>query len=142
MVVEGLAVGQYGVDLPGLAVGCALDPELVLPGVAAGRVALIDRRESGPGEPLPLGIDGIRVADLDAEMVEAAALARVLQQDELQRRLGDGEVGVAGTALSRLGTEQLAVERYGLLDVIDVEGELHAGHEKPPEPRTSMTVYL
>ena len=75
MVVEGLAVGQDGVDLPGLAVGRALDPELVLPGVAARRVALIDGRQPRPGKPLLLGIDGAGVADLDAEMVQAAALA-------------------------------------------------------------------
>src|ERR1700733_3352971 len=129
MVVEGLAISQDGIDLPGLSVGRALDPELVLPGVTARRVTLIDARQAGPGEPLLLGIDGIGVADLDAEMVQAAALPRVLQQNELERRLGDGEVGVAGTALGGLGSEQLAVKRDGLLDVIDVEGELHAGHE-------------
>jgi DNA-binding transcriptional ArsR family regulator len=33
-----------------------------------------------------------------------------LEQDQLQRRVGDGEVGVAGAALGRLGLEQLAVE--------------------------------
>jgi hypothetical protein len=33
-------------------------------------------------------------------MIEAAALAGVLQQDELERRLGNGEVGVAGRRLA------------------------------------------
>src|SRR5215472_17695138 len=39
---EGGAVVQDRVDLPPLAVRCALDPELVLPGIAAGRAPLLD----------------------------------------------------------------------------------------------------
>jgi DNA-binding transcriptional ArsR family regulator len=38
---------------------------------------------------------------------------RAFEQDELERRLGDGEVGVAGTALGGLGAEQLRVEGEG-----------------------------
>jgi hypothetical protein len=33
-----------------------------------------------------------------------------LDEDELQRGLGDGEVGVAGAALGGFGAEQLGVE--------------------------------
>src|SRR5258708_7864593 len=89
---EGLAVFEDRVDLPPLAVGCPLNPELVLPGVTAGGVPLVHRREPRPGEPTMLSVDRRGVGDLDAEVVEAAALARVLQQDQLQRRLGEGEV--------------------------------------------------
>jgi hypothetical protein len=48
-------------------------------------------------------------------VVEGAALAGVLQQDELERRLGDGEVGVAGPALGGLGAEQGGVEGLAAL---------------------------
>jgi hypothetical protein len=53
---EGGAVLQDGVDLPPLATGGAGDPELVLPGVAAGRVPLLDRGQAGFGEPGLLGL--------------------------------------------------------------------------------------
>ena len=46
-----------------------------------------------------------------------------------ERRLGDGEVGVAGLDLRRLGTEQRGVEGDRRVEVIDVEGELEAGHQ-------------
>ena len=63
----------------------------------------------------------------DAQVVEGAALGP-LEEDQLQRRLGDGEVGVAGLALGGLGGEQLRVEVDGLVEVADVEGELESGH--------------
>ena len=129
---EGRAVGEHGVDLPALAVGGALDPELVLLGVAAGDVALVDRGEPGRGQPGLGGVDGVGVGDLDAEVVERAALAGVLDQHQLERRLGDREVGVAGAALGRLGVEEAAVEVDGGVDVVDVEGELDADMVAPP----------
>ena len=49
-------------------------------------------------------------------------------QHELQRRLGEGEVGVAGAALGGLGAEEPGVERDGLVHVVDVESELESGH--------------
>src|SRR2546429_6946948 len=67
--VEGLAVGQHGVDLPGLAVGSALDPELVLLGVAAGGLARHITGEPGLGEACLLGFYRVGVRDLDAEIV-------------------------------------------------------------------------
>src|SRR3954451_19782242 len=91
---EGRAVGEDGVDLPALAARGALHPELVLLRVAAGRAALVDRREAEGGQPGLLGIDVAGGADLDPEVVERAALTGVLQQDELQRRVRDREVGV------------------------------------------------
>jgi len=78
----------------------ALHPELVLPGVAAGGVALVDRSQTGRGKPCLLGVHDIGAGDLDAEVIHAAALTRVLQQHQLQRRVGDGEVRVAGAALA------------------------------------------
>src|SRR5437899_3403622 len=101
--VEGLAVAQDRVDLPGLAVGGALDPELVLLGVTARGLALAGGGQARPGQARLLGTDGARVGDLDAQVVEAAAVAGVFQQDQLQRRVGDGEVGIAGAALGRAG---------------------------------------
>ena len=125
---EGGAVGRDGVDLPAFAVGCPGDPELVLPGVAAGGVPFVDDGQACFGQAGLLGVHGAGVGDLDAQVVQGAALAGVLNEDELEGRLGDGEVGVAGAELGRLGTEQLAVEGDGLVEVLDVEGELDAGH--------------
>ena len=42
-----------------------------------------------------------------------------------------GEVGVALLDLGRCGVEQLGVERDRLVEVIDVESELYAGHGEP-----------
>jgi hypothetical protein len=104
-----------------------------LPGVAAGGVALVDRGQAGLGQAALLGHDGAGVVDFYAEVVEATALAAVLHQDQLERRVRDGEVGVAGPHLGWLGTEELAVEADRLVQVVDVEGELYAaGHGEPP----------
>src|SRR5712672_2403763 len=80
--VEGLAVGQHGVDLPRLSVRRALDPELVLLRVAAGGVALINIGQPGLSQAGLHRVDRVDVGDLDAEVVEAAALAGVFQQDQ------------------------------------------------------------
>jgi hypothetical protein len=95
---------------------------------------LFDRGQACLGQPGLLGLHDVGAGDLDAEVVQAAALAGVLQQHELERRLGDGEVGIPGPHLGGLGAEQLAVERDGLTQVIDVEGELHTtGHGNLPD---------
>jgi hypothetical protein len=62
-------------------------------------------------------------------VVEGAAVAGVLDEDQLERWLDDGEVGVARLALGGLGVEEATVEGDGLLEVVDVEGELDTGHE-------------
>ena len=62
---ERRAVGEHGVDLPLLAVRGALHPELVL-----------------------LGVDYVDVGDLNPRVVDGAALTGVLDQDQLERRLG------------------------------------------------------
>ena len=75
-----------------------------------------------------MGPHGVAVLDLDAEVVEASVGVGLLEEHELEGRVGDGEVGVAGLALGRLGGEELRVEVDGLVDVGDVEGELDSGH--------------
>ena len=56
-------------------------------------------------------------------------LTGVLKQHQLQRWLGDGEVGVALLHLGRFGVEQLGVEHDRLVEIVDVQGELNAGHD-------------
>jgi hypothetical protein len=64
--------------------------------------------------------------------IRVGSPARTLEQDQLQRRLGDGEVRVAGPALRRRRVEQAGVEGDGRVEVGDAEGELDSGHEMPP----------
>ena len=104
-----LDVGEHGVDLPRLAVG-AVDPDLVLHREATRDLVLGRGGEALAGEPALRGRDLVGRLDLDAEVVERAGLAVALDQHELQRRLGDGEVGVARPDLGRLGGEELRVE--------------------------------
>ena len=70
--------------------------------------------------------------DFDTEMVDRAALPPVLQQDQLEWRIGDREVGVAVFDLGGRSVEQLGVERDCLVEVVDVEGELNTGHVRAP----------
>jgi len=70
----------------------------------------------------------------------AASTGRVLDQDQLERRLGDGEVGIAGLALGRFGTEELRVEVHSGVNIRDVESELYAGHVGPPLALTVVDV--
>ena len=98
--VRRVAVAEHRVDLPWRTVGI-VDPDLVLHRVATGHVVLgcrgqaLGRQASGRGRHL------IGRAHLDPEVVQAPAMAGVLDQDQFQRWLGDGEVGVAGLGLSR-----------------------------------------
>ena len=50
--------------------------------------------------------------------------ASSFEQDQLQRWILDGEVGVAGFGLGRAGAEHLCVEADCLVNVPDVESEL------------------
>jgi hypothetical protein len=59
-------------------------------------------------------------------VVDGAAYARSLEEDELERRIGDGEVGVAGLGLGRLHADHPPEEVHGFVDVGDVEGKLEA----------------
>jgi hypothetical protein len=62
-----------------------------------------------------------------------AALCKTAQgwwpfdQDELERRPGDGEVGVAAAALGGLRAEELGVEGDGAFQVGDAEREMDSG---------------
>src|SRR5690606_21049595 len=94
-----VAVALDHVDLPRFAAG-AVHPHLVLYRVAAGGVLLL---EGGQARLLEAGRGGVHLGgglDLHAQMVQAGVLAGLaLDEDELERGLGDGEVGVAGAAL-------------------------------------------
>src|ERR671910_2038887 len=122
-----VGVGQHRVDLPRLAVG-GVDPDLVLHGVAARDLILGGARQALAGQPRVGGSHIVGGRHLDAQVVERTRIAVALDEHELERRLGDGEVGVAGATLGRLGGEQLRVEADRRVDVGNVEGELHAGH--------------
>ena len=56
-------------------------------------------------------------------MLEIYAVSS-FEQDQLQRWILDGEVGVAGFGLGRAGAEHLCVEADCLVNVPDVESEL------------------
>ena len=135
----GRVVGEDGVDLPGAErdVG-GVDPHLVLDGVAAavrlGHVVA----ETGGGEPVGGGDDVGARANLDAEVVERRARLGVLEQHQLERRIGDLEVGVAGALLGRADAEHVGVEAGGGLDVAHVQRELDAAgvHDGPPRVRS------
>ncbi len=86
-------------------------------------------RSQGPARQARLG--GAHVVgrlDLDAEMVQRSRITVTLDEHELERRLGDGEVGVARAELGRFGGEQLGVEVDRVVEVRDVQGELHSAH--------------
>ena len=128
----GRGVGENGVDLPGRSVGVA-DPDFVLDGVATGRLLLdlgLEPRVVQASRRRRHLVGGL---DLDTEVVEGADRPMtpgggVLQQDQLERRVHDGEVGIARLALGGLGPEELGVERNGFVDVTDVQCELDPRH--------------
>src|SRR5579875_1882991 len=123
-----LHVGQHGIELPRFPAG-TVDPHLVLQGVAARDFVLDRGRQPGRLKALLGGGNRFSGLHLDPEVVERPRhLASVLDEDQLEGRVGDGEVGVAGPDLGRLGVEQRRVEADRLVHVGDVEGELHAGH--------------
>src|SRR5438477_209383 len=86
------------------------------------------RATSPPAEAGLVGRDLGAAPDFHAQVVQAGLGVGVLEEHELQRWIGDGEVGVAGLALVGLGCEQLRVEGDRGVDVRDVEGELYTGH--------------
>jgi len=105
-------------------------PHLVLQREAAGGVLLVEGGEAGAGETGSALLDLLHRLHLDAEVVErpldpgAAVVGGNLDEDELERRLGDGEVGVPGLDFGGLGVEQLGVEGDCGIEVIDVECKL------------------
>ena len=132
----GRGVGEDGVDLPGRTVGVA-DPDLVLDGVATGRLLLDLGLEPRFVQASRCRRHLVGRLDLHTQVVEGADRpvtpgGGVLHQDELERRVGDGEVGVARLALGRLGPEELGVELDRLVDVADVQCELDPRHGDLP----------
>src|SRR5690606_17957102 len=87
-------------------------------------------------EPGLGGLDLLAGPDLHAEVVERPA-ALAFDEHQLERRVGDGEVGVARLPLGGLGGEELRVEVDGLVEVGHVEGELDSGHLGPPGARVT-----
>jgi hypothetical protein len=131
-----VAVGQHRVDLPGRTVGVR-DPDLVLDGVATAHAFLGGRVEPVSGQAGLGGGDVARRADFDAEVVERCRSLGVLDQDELEGRLIDREVGIARSALGRTHTEEPRVELHCGVDVRHVEGQLHTGHGSEPPRLTA-----
>ncbi|GGV68488.1 hypothetical protein GCM10010261_62150 [Streptomyces pilosus] len=87
----------------------------------------------GVGQAAGGGVDLVSGGDLDAEVAHAGVLPRLaLEEDELERGFGDGEVGVAVAEFRGLGVEQSAVEGARCLEVGDAQSELHEGHDAPP----------
>jgi hypothetical protein len=122
-------VGLDGVDLPRLVAG-PVHPHLVLQGVAAGGVVLDLGEQAEVGQPPSGGVDLVGGVDLDAEVVHHRRLVGpALDEHQLERWLGDGEVGVAGSTLGRVDTEQRAVERDRPFEVGHAQGELNARHD-------------
>ena len=118
---EVVAVFEHRVDLP-RAVG-TVDPHLFLLGEAT-RAVLLDGLDTVAGQPRLVRGDLVGRHHFDAEVVEPALGSGVLEQHELQGRVVDREVRVAGLALVGCGCEQLRVVVDRGVDVGNVEGEL------------------
>lgn len=92
----------------------AVHPHLVLQGVAARGVVLFASAQPCLAQPGGGCRDVLGGCHLDTEVVQAGVRALFsLDQNELERRLGDGEVRIAITELGRLGVEEFAVEGDG-----------------------------
>src|SRR5581483_2229249 len=94
----------------------------------AARAVLLGGRQTFAREARGRGGHGVGRLDLDPEVVQRAGLAVALDEDELERRVGHGEVGVAGLHLRRLRRKQLRVEGDRLVEVGNVERKLDSGH--------------
>src|ERR671914_973821 len=121
-------VGEDRVDLPWRRVG-VVDPDLVLERVAAVDLVLNGGLETRSGKAAGGSAHLGSRLDLDSEMVEGPALV-VLHQDELERGLGDGEVGVARPPFRGRHRKELGVELDRSVEVGNVDGELHPGHRR------------
>ena len=126
-LVELAGVSRLDVPLPARAVGVG-NPGLRLLGVAADGVLDAGRLEAGPAQAPFRRRDLLGRLHLDAEVVERRPLL-TLEEDQFQRRIGDGEVRVAGLHLRRGRAEQAGVEGYRLVEVGHVDGELYSRHD-------------
>src|SRR5271163_4654821 len=71
-----------------------------------------------------------------------APTGKGLDEHELERRFGDGKIGVARVAIGWFGCEQLGVERHGSVEVCHIEGELDSGHHQPPLVSTVIDAFI
>jgi hypothetical protein len=66
--------------------------------------------------------------DLNTQVIEGPGLTRILEEDELEGRVGDRKIGIAGTPLGGVGREEFGIEINRFIEVADVESELHPAH--------------
>src|SRR3954469_12932846 len=119
-----VAVGRE--DLPRRAIG-VVHPDLVLARVAAGRVHLVESRQSRLLQPQPGGEHVIGRSDLDPGVVErtkAAVGTVTLVESEVERGFGDFELRVAGLHLDRRSSKERLVERNRPRDARDGQREV------------------
>jgi hypothetical protein len=102
-------------------------PHLVLAGVATHRVTFVEGGQALGAQARRGGFDLLARVDADAQMVEPGA--RRLLQGERHGRVGELELGVVRLLLRRLHTEELAVERDGLLEIGDVQRKMECIHD-------------
>ena len=95
-----LGVREHRVDFPRRAVGI-IQPELVLDGVAAGHAFLGAALQAFAAQALVLRHDLCRRKHLHTQVVQPLLGAGILDEHQLKRGLGDGEVGVARVLLRR-----------------------------------------
>src|SRR5262249_52729303 len=112
------------------------DPDLVLPRVATGRVALVERDKSARRKTRRGRLDLRRGFDSDAEVREPGATG--LLQSQCDGRVVDLELRVTRFRLRRLGAQQLAIERDRAVEVRDVKGQVKGVHARSFHRRSSM----
>ena len=113
---------RLDVPLPAGSVGIG-HPCLRLLCVTADGVLDAGRLDPGPAQAPFRRRDLLGRLHLDAQVVECRSLP-TLEEDQLQRRIGDREVRVAGLHLRRGGVEQAGVERDRLVEIGHVDCKL------------------
>jgi hypothetical protein len=112
------------------------DPDLVLAGVATGRIELVEGGKASLDKTLLGGEDGFRIGDLNTRVVEGSEVsAPPLVQREVERRIGDRELRVDRAHLLWLRSEHGGVEGDGPIYVRDVDCQV--GSQDSHECRTS-----
>ena len=107
MAVRQVSISQDGVILPARS-PWAERPYLVLEGVATGDVVLDFGCEARAFEPRPDRRDLVDARHLDAQVVERTrCLAGVFDQDQLERRVRNGEISIPRADFGRLVSNSL-----------------------------------
>ena len=78
----------------------------------------------------------VRRAHLHAEVVERTGVRGVLEEDQFEGRVGDGEVGVPGAPLGGLSLEELCVQGDRLIEIGHVQRTLDPSHLSSIHSRT------